>query len=273
MKKKTPDDLAASVCSVLKSRHSQCPPLKKLAELFDLMYFSSLMTEESQPITFHIVYLDPKRPDPEPPKRIVQDRWNFVRLQTPIRATVANLVKTAKASDPRTSSLAVYNRGGNLIVWGLIDQGNRYYDFVNYDYDSGPERPGLFQASILGIGHLVAYVGYEKIAELRGGTLIRSALDVFSGGPVRKALKPGITKHRERVLKGVPQSAAAFAWFDWTSLIESSAARRCGSNYTRANLKGIEHKVSYQLSSFVFSDRDASQGSNRRALPGRHNFQ
>jgi hypothetical protein len=44
-------------------------------------------------------------------------------------------------------------------VLGFIDQGNRYHDFVNHDLDSAPERPGIFQASVIVIGHLVAYSG------------------------------------------------------------------------------------------------------------------
>ena len=152
-----------------------------LDQLFELMYYVSLRTEESQPITFHIVYLDPKNPDPHPPRRIVQDRWNYVRFDKPIPATIINVVKLAKASDARTSSFVIYPDGDHLSIWGLIDQGNRYYDFVNYDSETGPERPGIFQAGIVGTGHLVAYIAYEKIAELRVNVLVTKALDVLRG--------------------------------------------------------------------------------------------
>jgi hypothetical protein len=39
------------------------------------MYYSSLRTEESEAISFHIVYLDPQNADPDPPSRITNDRW------------------------------------------------------------------------------------------------------------------------------------------------------------------------------------------------------
>jgi hypothetical protein len=169
-----PRDLADAVSSVLKTKASRRIKPELLTELFEAMYFASLKTEESQPIAFHAVYIDPKDPDPAPPERIVKDRWSYVKLSKPIRATISNLIKIAKASDSRTSSLAIFpDSNGRLAVWGFIDQGNRYHDFVNHDLDSAPERPGIFQASVMGIGHLVAYSGLWKIAELRNNRVLR----------------------------------------------------------------------------------------------------
>ena len=201
-----PKDFADAVCSELRKRASFCPQREIIVDLFESMYFASLKTEESQPVVFHIVYLDPDNPAPDPPERTVKDRWSFVKLATPIPATIPNLIKIAQASDPRTSSLAVYpNRRGRLSIWGLIDQGNRYHDFVNYEDESGPERPGVFQASIVGIGHLVAYAGLWKIAELKTNTVLRHALNVFEGGPVRETLGMGIQSYIEDVKRELPE--------------------------------------------------------------------
>jgi hypothetical protein len=120
--------------------------------------------------------------------------------------TTSNLVKLAKASDPRTSSFAVYHdTSGQLSIWGIIDQANRYHDFINYDSDEGTERPGIFQASISGIGHLVAYIGYEKIAELKTNILLGKTLDVLGGGPVLDVLSAGIQAYIEKVKGEIPE--------------------------------------------------------------------
>src|SRR6266700_138856 len=154
----SPKDLAFAVHSELFNRKTSPPPLEVLVELFESMYFASLKTEESKPVLFHVAYVDPQKPDPSPPKTLVHNRWSCVRLLPPIAMSSANFVKIAPASDPRTSSFAVFHGvDGHLAVWGLIDQGNSYHDYVNFDSESGPERPGVFQASIVGIGHLVAY--------------------------------------------------------------------------------------------------------------------
>lgn len=201
----SPKDLASAVHLELLKRGANPPPLEVLVELFESMYFASLRTEESKPVLFHVAYVDPQKPDPKPPDTTVHDRWSCVRLTPPIALSSANFVKISPASDPRTSSFAVFpETNGRLTVWGLIDQGNRYHDYVNFDSESGPERPGLFQASITGIGHLIAYIGYEKIAELKLNSLVRSAIDVFQSGKIRDALEPGIQSHLESLRTGWP---------------------------------------------------------------------
>lgn len=219
---RSPKDLASAVHWELLRRSASPPPLEVLIELFESMYFTSLKTEESRPVLFHVVYLDPEKPDPKPPQRLVHDRWSCVRLANPVALNSANFVKIAPASDPRTSSFAVYHDNeGRLVVWGLVDQGNRYHDYVNFDSDSGPDRPGLFQASITGIGHLVAYIGYEKIAELKLNTLVRTAIDVLQSGKVRDVQEPGIKSCLNSLRAGWPDEFPP-EYAEWEpSLIET----------------------------------------------------
>lgn len=221
MKTRNPKDLAEAVRSTLKARRLSCPPFRSLTELFEALYLVSLKTEESHRASFHITYLDPSKPDPRPPKRIVKDRWSCTKLSTPIPLNPSNLIKISQASDTRTSSFAVFHEGARLFIWGLIDQATGYYSFLHHDAESGPERPGLFQANIAGIGHLIAYVGYEKIAELRQNILVRTALDIFKSGPVRKRLEPGLVAYRRRLRKRIPATAYSAVTSSWTIEIDS----------------------------------------------------
>lgn len=120
--------------------------------------------------------------------------------------TTSNLVKLAKASDPRTSSFAVYHDVyGHLVIWGLIDQGNQYHNFINYDKESGTDRPGIFQVSVVGIGYLVTYIGYEKVAELKANMLFDKTLDVLWKGPINETLRPGILKYVKKIRNEIPR--------------------------------------------------------------------
>jgi hypothetical protein len=203
------------------------------------MYFASLKTEESKPVLFHVAYVDPQKPGPKPPKTTVHDRWRCVRLSPPIALNSTNLLKIAPASDPRTSSFAVHHDpDGRLTVWGLIDQGNSYHDYVNFDSESGPERPGLFQASITGIGHLVAYIGYEKIAELKINKLVRTAIDVFQSGKIRDVLETAIQSLLQSLQVGWPDEFPPDS-ADWKQYVTEtwlSALRRI-----LLRVQGIRH--------------------------------
>jgi hypothetical protein len=195
LRHRVPSDLARIVRADLVRRHKSSPPLSVLSELFQTLYWASLRTEESQPVRCHVVYLNPDKPDPNPPQRVRKDRWICVPFGERIPFTVPNLVKIARASDPRTSSFAVYSdKNKHLYIWGLVDQGNRYYEYVNFDADGSFQRPGLFQVSITGIGHLIAYRDFERIAELAIDSLITESYDVVRLGPIHRFLQPGINR-------------------------------------------------------------------------------
>ena len=164
-----------------------------LSVIFDTLYFASLRTEEGEAVRCQLVYLDPANPDPDPPERIVKDRWEVTSFATPVQLTVANLVKLAKATDPRTSSFAVHPRSGTEIeIWGLVDQGGNYHDFINFDTESGSQPPGVFLASIEGLARLKARIRFETIAELRIERIVQETVDVFEDGPVRSVLQPSL---------------------------------------------------------------------------------
>jgi hypothetical protein len=198
---KTPQDLARAVMLELQTQADPVPPETVLNELFATLYYASLRTEESQPIQCYIVYLNPAKRDPNPPRFPGLDRWNCNELTQRIPLTVASLVKIAKASDPRTSSFAIYhNSRGKLFIWGLVDQGNSYHEYVNFNtFQVPPDRPGLFQAAILGTGHLVAHRAYDRIAELHIDKVVMESHDIFHYGPVRRILEPGLRNYAERV--------------------------------------------------------------------------
>jgi len=193
---KFPRDMASLVRSQL-SRRGQAPPdLPVLVELFEALYFASLQTEESQRIALHVVYLDPAGANSS---RSIAG-WSYIALAEPVPVTVSNFVKIAEASDPRASSFAVYQDGeGRLQIYGLVDQGNSQYGYVTYESDDTHPYPGLFQASILDAGHIVATAGFEKIAELRAGALSDRPVDVLSGGPVLERLQGGIDAYIRRI--------------------------------------------------------------------------
>jgi len=205
MKNKTARNLAESVCAELRKRRAAVPDEEIIVDLLETMYYSSLRTEESEPVIFHVVFLDPAQPDPKPPRNPAKDRWSYVPFAEPIAFSVSNVVKIAKSTDLRTSSFVIWpDKNGALFIWGLVDQQNRFHKFLNRSAEIEPERPGIFQASVEGIGIIVVYMRYEKVAELRINELIRYSLDLFRQSPVRDLLSTGIERYLEAVRSHIP---------------------------------------------------------------------
>jgi len=156
-----PEDLARHVHAQLVARDEHPPSLKVLTRLFETLYFASLKREENQPISCRVAFINRKRPDPHPPKRIVADRWQYFPLAHDLPLNVSNLVKLSTAVDPWGSTLAVdTDSEGRLRIWGLIDQSVHYSIFIMQEASSGPEMPGMFQAVIQGAGEVAVYKTY-----------------------------------------------------------------------------------------------------------------
>lgn len=195
-------DLSALVQKKLKGAKIKYPEPNEevLNKLFEILFFTSLKTEEGQFIKVTVTLIDPNDPDPSPPQRIVADRWEYVKFKEPLELSVKNLVKLSKAADVWSSSLAVYyDSKNNLTIWGMVDQAVHYQSFLNYEAESGPEQPGVFQSTIVGIGNIVVLFDYELIANLKQNVLISNYIDVFRKGTVNDLIERKNSGLREKI--------------------------------------------------------------------------
>jgi hypothetical protein len=206
-----PYHLAKRVAARLRAEGRECPSETVLTRLLETLYFTSLKTDEGRPLLCTVNYADPQALDgephapgkasngngldqPGPPDPMSAgtsaDCWNYVPFDRPLPLDVRTLAKLAKAADPAYSSLAVYaDRGHKLSIWGMVDQELEYGNFLALDAAAtAPQRPGLFQATITGVGNVSVYVNYSLVASLEQNTLVEEYHDVLWAGPVHQIL-------------------------------------------------------------------------------------
>jgi hypothetical protein len=200
MSRSFPSDLARHVHSKLNGRSSKFPSETALTKLFETLYFASLKREEDQPISCRIAFVDRNNPDPDPPIRVVANRWQCCPLGHEIPLNVRSLVKLSSAADPWASTLAVdVGKRGELFIWGMIDQSVHHSTFMVREGESGPEMPGLFQATIQGIGEIAVYDSFLLVGSLTQDVLVKGQQKVFHAGPVRSRLADYISPFRQNV--------------------------------------------------------------------------
>lgn len=189
-----PTDLARRVLERLADLHYRRPALGALTKLLEVAFFASMRTEEGEPVRCSITYIDPERPDPRPPRRIVANRWRCMPFAQPIELTPSNLVKIAESLDADASSIAAYADARQMpFIWGALDQRSGRARFIARESDRGPESPGLLECVIVGFGALEIYKDYTLLASLRQGTIGVGYNDVLGDdGPVLRALRPAI---------------------------------------------------------------------------------
>ncbi len=202
-----PKDLAKHVHAQLAAHKISGPAVAILENLFEVLYFASLKSEEAERISCRIAFIDRSNPDPDPPERKVADRWRHFVLEEDVPFTVRNVVKLSKAVDPWVSTLAVdTNSDGDLRIWGLIDQSVHYSTFVMKESVTGVEMPGILQAVIQGLGDIAVYSSYLFLGSLRQDSLITRQQGVLEGGPVHEKLLPSIREFQGRIAEKVGKS-------------------------------------------------------------------
>lgn len=251
----SPATLAARVRVQLVRRNLRPPKLAILRRFFETLYFASLRTDEGRPVRVDVVYIDSSNPDPSPPEVLRQDRWSYVRLATPLPFSIQNLVKIALASDPRSSAIAVdVDRRSQLRIWGVLDQQNQFSDFLNYDSDEGPSRPGLFQTSILGLGNIAVYLDYQKLLELRVNEIVGPAIDVFgSPGPIQSLIGSAAVSSIAGRETELPEIDDAWLYWYWSGtlsriLLRANGFRHGGAFLLTATDDPTDLKINYPIS-------------------------
>lgn len=267
---RTPHDLALFVYGRLDDTDSR-PSIEVLDELFQTLFLTSLKTEEGVPISCSVIYVDPKNPDPNPPQRIRDQRWRYTALADPPEYNVSQLAKIALATDPSSSSLAVYpDRKGGLKIWGLFDQQGGFQSLLSHESEGGFRPPGVLQAQILGLGHIIVTDAYAVIAELNGGNLVEDAVDVFDGSIVFKKLAAGFERRLSQITQtletegySLDQEFASYAGRNWINTIRRILLRARGSGHggafllTGSDYEGrlnIKYKLRYGRIPMLFNN-------------------
>ncbi|WP_379088862.1 putative sensor domain DACNV-containing protein [Pedobacter sp. UC225_65] len=186
-----PKELAMYVFKYLEqTKKKNKPSIPTLEELFDVMFYASMNTEEGEMIKVNIIYFNPNSWWHPTNENLLSDEWRFAKFDMPIEFNIKNLVKLAKAADPWSSSLAVFaDDSHNLQIYGMIDQSLHTQSYMNHETDFKPDQAGIFQATITGIGNLAVIYRFDLIATLKHNVLVTEFLDVLRSGPIAQSIK------------------------------------------------------------------------------------
>lgn len=198
----TADDLAEYVFRELSGSKMKTskPPENVLRELFNTLYYASLQTEEGQFIRVTITLIDHMAIAKFNEDKDNYDKWQFYPLIPELEFTTKNLVKLSKATDPWSSSLAVYYDDENkLYIYDMIDQSIHYQRFLKYEREDKPAHPGILQTMINGIGILNVMLDYQALATLNQDSLVKLYPNVFQFGPIAEFLKKNSCLSQRRI--------------------------------------------------------------------------
>ena len=182
-----PKDLATLVHERWGDR-SGLPEPATLGTLLSTCYQAGLMREEERPVTFRLMLAESGSLPPEmgPPTGL--HRLEFV---VPRPFDEDELRRLSPAADFYRSLIGVREKGrGGLEIWGLVHSGARWVRSTQGGRGLAPLLPPVPVIHARTAGALEVYRGDEPIADLEGGSLSTSSMDVFASRWLPEAFAP-----------------------------------------------------------------------------------
>jgi hypothetical protein len=212
--------------------------LAHLEELVSTAYQASLLREEERPVTFRLLLSDPERL-PErggPPDGL--HRLVFTRMRPFSDHEIRRLSPAAKYH--RALIGVRWDEGeGRFVIWGLAQSGPRWLRSAHGGRGATPSAPAhALVVRATGPGRLSLTVGDHSLAEIRGGKVGRTRLDVFDSRwlPARFAG----TRGELAAIHDEARRAAPSVWAD----LEPDVTRRVAQHMIRrmlATMRAAHH--------------------------------
>ena len=207
-----PKDLAALVHKRWGDRPG-LPEPATLGRLLSACYQAGLMREEERPVTFRLMLTEPGSFPPEAGPPAGLHRLEFV---APRPFNEDELRRLSPAADFYRSLIgARVKEKGELEIWGLVHSGARWVRRTQGGRGFAPPLPSVLIIHVRSAGAVEVYRGDEPIADLEGGRLSVSSMDVFAS----RWLPEGFAAVRAELME-LHQEARRRAGEPWAPLDE-----------------------------------------------------
>lgn len=179
---KYPQDLVELIKSAWKKNRiisdyiEQLPDDYTLKNLLEIAYHSSFMTEESRKVRFSLIFC-PKNDNN------INDKYQTVLFNKPRDFSLTEIFRLAPATDPTSVLIGVESDNhGNLKIWGLVDIGSSWRNFIRGESGTSFLPPSYFTILSTESGNLSISCAGITILDLRQGQIYKPTSGIFNEG-------------------------------------------------------------------------------------------
>jgi hypothetical protein len=147
------------------------PTREQMLGLIHPAFQASLLSEEGRPVAFRLVLCEPDELSEDVELR---SRNRALRFAETRPLSVAEIVRLAPAADPSQTLIGVRDDGGNPVIWGLIDAGLSWWEYVRGergDRQSSSPPPERFTVSSARRGAITISRGGRVVCALNRGEI------------------------------------------------------------------------------------------------------
>jgi hypothetical protein len=173
-------------------RTRERPPLPSdslLQELLAITYHASFLKEEGRRLSYRVIVY----PKSEFNEKISlsQREERCAIFSEPRSFSVAEVLRLAPAAESVRSIICVdINHKKQWQIWGLLDTGSNWWEFIHHESNSGRPPPAYLTVSSSNPGELIVSMAGDVLLTLRNGVVYFPQNDLFFDGLVSDYLEP-----------------------------------------------------------------------------------
>ncbi|HPO50325.1 MAG TPA: hypothetical protein PLO89_08390 [Spirochaetota bacterium] len=154
-----------------------------LDNLLEISYHSSFMTEETRKVRFSLIFCP--REDEN-----INKNYQTVLFNKPRDFSLTEIFRLAPATDPTSVLIGVdFDEHKNLKVWGLVDIGSSWRNFIRGESGTSFLPPGFFTILSTEPGNLTISCAGITILDLRQGQIYKPTAGIFNDGLIADFFK------------------------------------------------------------------------------------
>ena len=167
------------------AKRSPLPSDEALLRILTVCYHASFLREEGRRLAFRIIYYPQPHFEKDNATPRFRDADRIIRFTSTRQFSVAELHRLAPAAEAVRSLICIEDSAdGKLNVWGLIDAGANWWNFIHHESSSGSPPPDRLTISSQSPGEITISSGGEILFSVRGGALIVPSMDLLWAGVV-----------------------------------------------------------------------------------------
>ncbi|HOV14362.1 MAG TPA: diadenylate cyclase [Spirochaetota bacterium] len=161
----------------------QLPDDYILKNLLEISYHSSFMTEETRKVRFSLIFCP--RDDES-----INNNYQTVHFTKSRDFSLTEIFRLAPATDPTSVLIGVdFDEHKNLKIWGLVDIGTSWRNFISGESGTSFLPPGFFTILSTEPGNLTISCAGITILDLRQGQIFKPTSGIFNEGLIADFFK------------------------------------------------------------------------------------
>jgi hypothetical protein len=174
------------------------PSVEQLVQVFEIAFSASMATEEGRSVRFGLILMKSDE---------VEKEFGVARFRETRPLSVTEIRRLAPATKPSSTFIAIECSDDGPRIWGTVDAGSNWTDFIGGESSSGTMLPFNLVITVGAPGSMSIRFSDFLLYNAEHGQVARHSSNVLKFGPIHEFFRPVLRQLVREALPGVEEES------------------------------------------------------------------